>query len=83
MHSVSKYKCSLEPRENLNGMKINPFYQWQFILFMAQNGLSCADVPLRNYALTQWQKCSLGNIVSDTLRFVQIFARVLWTGGVK
>ena len=38
-----------------------------------------AELPI----YSQRQKCSPGNILSDSIRFMQIFARVRWRGGVK
>jgi len=38
-----------------------------------------AELPI----YCQRQKCSPGNVVSDGIRFIQIFAGVRWRGGVK
>jgi len=38
-----------------------------------------AELPI----YCQWQKCSRGNVVSGSIRFMQIFAGVCWRGGVK
>jgi len=38
-----------------------------------------AELPI----YCQRQKCSPGNVVSDSIRFMQIFAGVRWRGGVK
>ena len=38
-----------------------------------------AEVPI----YCQWQKCSPGNVVSGSIRFMRIFAGVRWREGVK
>jgi len=39
----------------------------------------CAELPIYCHR----QKCSLGNVVSGSIRVMQIFAGVPWEGGVK
>ena len=49
--------------------------------------LRLSDKTVRTFAelpiYCKQQKCSPGNVVSDTISFMQIFAGVRWTGGVN
>ena len=49
--------------------------------------LRLSDETVRKFAELpihcQRQKCSPGNVVSGSIRFMQIFAGVRWRGGVK
>ena len=49
--------------------------------------LRLSDKTVRKFAelpiYCQRQKCTLGNVVSDSIRFMQIFAAVRWRGGVS
>ena len=49
--------------------------------------LRLSDKTVRKFAelpiYCQRQKCSPGNVVSDSIRFMQIFVGVRWRGGVK
>jgi len=65
---------------------------WPFcvnICFELGNGwrLRLSDKTVRKFAelpiYCQKQKCSSGNLVSGSIRFMQIFAGVRWRGGVK
>ena len=56
----------------------------------ATNGLASlrlSDKTVRKFAelpiYCQRQKCSPGNVVSGSIRFMLIFARVRWRGGIK
>jgi len=61
------------------------------ILFRARQlmgwRLRLSDKTVRKFAelsiYCQWQKCSPGNVVSGSIRFMQIFAGVRWRWGVK
>jgi len=63
--------------------------EWPFCvkICFGLGNLRLSDKTVRKFAeLTiycQRQKCSPGNVVSGSIRFMQIFAGVRWRGGVK
>ena len=76
-------------------MTLNDHFALKSVSGSATNGLAspvfgeslaCSKI-VRKFAelpiYSQPQKCSPGNVVSGSIRFMQIFAGVRWRGGVK
>jgi len=70
-------------------MTLNGHFALKSVSGSATNGLASpvSDKTVRTFAelpiYCQRQECSPGNVVSGSIRFMQIFAAVRWRGGVK
>jgi len=70
-------------------MTLNGHFALKSVSGLATDGLASPvlDKTVRKFAelpiYCQRQKCSPGNVVSDSIRFMQIFAGVRWRGCVK
>ena len=71
---------------------LNGRFALKFVLGSAPNGLvspafgqNCSKICRATHIpiYSQRQKCSTGNVVPGSVRFMQIFAGVRWRGGVK
>ena len=68
---------------------LNGHFALKSVSGSANNGLTspafeqnCSKICRATHILSA-KKCSPGNVVSGSIRFIQIFARVRWRGGVK
>jgi len=70
-------------------MTLNGHFELESVSGSATNRwrLRLSDKTVRKFAelpiYCQRQKCSPGNVVSDSIKFMQIFAGVRWRGGVN
>ena len=84
--------CSVQwYRNRWPWMTLNGHFALKSVSGSATNGLTSPafgqNKTVRKFAepliYCQRQKCSPGNVVSGSIRFMQIFAGVRWRGGVK